>query len=112
MVNKHPYLSHRFESYYSCSQQRAPLNIKPQQSARAHVGRRGGEAEAGLQESVQVNMIFSFDNVPELIYSLFRGIAKELNTFWRKNDKYKPSTQRNCQYFCQRDDQQKIVSFL
>ena len=21
MVNKHPYLSHRFESYYSCSQQ-------------------------------------------------------------------------------------------
>ena len=61
MVNKHPYLSHRFESYYSCSQQRAPLNIKPQQSARAHVGRRGGEAEAGLQESVQVNMIFSFD---------------------------------------------------
>ena len=112
MVNKHPYLSHRFESYYSCSQQRAPLNIKPQQSARAHVGRRGGEAEAGLQESVQVNMIFSFDNVPELIYSLFRGIAKELNTFWRKNDKYKPSTQRNCQYFCQRDDQQKIVSFV
>ena len=112
MVNKHPYLSHRFESYYSCSQQRAPLNIKLQQSARAHVGRRGGEAEAGLQESVQVNMIFSFDNVPELICSLFRGIAKELNTFWRKNDKYKPSTQRNCQYFCQRDDQQKIVSFL
>ena len=46
------------------------------------------------------------------IYSLFRGIAKELNTFWRKNDKYKPSTQRNCQYFCQRDDQQKIVSFV
>ena len=40
----------------------------------------------------------------------FRAIAKELNTFWRKNDKYKPSTQRNCQYFCQRDDQQKIVS--
>ena len=112
MVNKHPYLSHRFESYYSYSQQRAPLNIKPQQSARAHVGRRGGEAEAGLQESVQVNMIFSFDNIPELIFPLFRGIAKELNTFWRKNDKYKPSTQRNCQYFCQRDDQQKIVSFL
>ena len=91
---------------------RAPLNIKPQQSTRAHAGRRGGEAEAGLQESVQVNMIFSFDNVPELIHSLFRGIAKELNTFWRKNDKYKPSTQRNCQYFCQRDDQQKIVSFV
>ena len=44
------------------------------------------------------------------MFSLFRGIAKELNTFWRKNDKYKPSTQRNCQYFCQRDDQQKIVS--
>jgi len=40
----------------------------------------------------------------------YRGIAKELNTFWRKNDKYKPSTQRNCQYFCQRDDQQKIVN--
>ena len=40
---------------------RAPLNIKPQQSTRAHAGRRGGEAEAGLQESVQVNMIFSLD---------------------------------------------------
>merc|ERR1711863_92085 len=40
----------------------------------------------------------------------YRGIAKELNTFWRKNDTYKPSTQRNCQYFCHRDDQQKIVN--
>lgn len=41
---------------------------------------------------------------------MFRAIARELNTFWRKNDKYKPSTQRNSQYFCQKDDRQKIVS--
>jgi len=40
----------------------------------------------------------------------YRAIARELNTFWRKNDKYKPSTQRNSQYFCQKDDRQKIVS--
>ena len=42
---------------------------------------------------------------------MFRAIARELNTFWRKNDKYKPSTQRNSQYFCQKDDRQKIVSY-
>ena len=56
-------------------------------------------------------ILFASMYVPDLTSSIpFRGIAKELNTFWRKNDKYKPSTQRNCQYFCQRDDQQKIVS--
>jgi len=40
----------------------------------------------------------------------YRAIAKELNTFWRKNDKYKPKTERNSQYFCEKDERQKIVS--
>ena len=39
----------------------------------------------------------------------YRDLAKSLNTFWRKNDRYKPVTTRNTAFFCERDDRQKVT---
>ena len=42
--------------------------------------------------------------------SKFKQLTRSLNGFWKKSDKFKPLTIRNSQYFCERDDRQKVVS--
>ena len=41
---------------------------------------------------------------------VYKNLAKDLNMFWKKNEKFKPLTQRNGQYFCEKDERQKVVS--
>lgn len=40
----------------------------------------------------------------------FKDIAKDLNSFWKKNDRFKPLTTRNTAFFCQKDERQKVVN--
>ena len=40
----------------------------------------------------------------------FKDVAKDLNSFWKKSDRFKPLTTRNSSFFCQKDDRQKVVN--
>lgn len=40
----------------------------------------------------------------------FTELTRNLNRCWKKSDKFKPLTIRNNQYFCERDERQKVVS--
>ena len=40
----------------------------------------------------------------------YKELARELNTHWKKNDRFKPRTIRNGQFFCEKDERQKVVS--
>jgi len=40
----------------------------------------------------------------------YRSLAKQLNIFWKKNERFKPLTVRNNQYYCEAGSRQKVVS--
>jgi len=42
--------------------------------------------------------------------TIYKNLAKRLNTYWRKSEQFKPQTRRNGAYFCEREPNQKIVN--
>ena len=54
---------------------------------------------------------FDLELLQEKFYkSKFKELTRSLNRCWKKSDKFKPLTIRNNQYFCERDERQKVVS--
>ncbi|XP_023335344.1 uncharacterized protein LOC111706663 [Eurytemora carolleeae] len=42
--------------------------------------------------------------------SLYKKLARELNQFWKRSDRWEPTVTRNSMFFCQKQKNQKIVS--
>ena len=63
-----------------------------------------------LAEFVDINQLDSEESSKNSFKLKYRDIARDLNTYWKKNDRYKPLTIRNGQFFCERDERQKVVS--
>ena len=54
--------------------------------------------------------IESEENCKNYFKLKYKDLVRELNTHWKKNDRFKPRTIRNSQFFCEKDERQKVVS--
>lgn len=67
-----------------------------------------------LEEFVDVDLLERQDLLQQSVRNSFklkyRDVAKDLNNYWKKNDRFRPLTIRNGQYFCEKDERQKVVS--
>jgi len=42
--------------------------------------------------------------------NLYKNLARDLNNYWKRSDRYEPTVTRNLKYFCAKLENQKIVS--
>ena len=63
-----------------------------------------------LADFVDIVALDSEETAKNTFKLQYKNIARDLNTYWKKNDRFKPLTIKNSQYFCEKDERQKVVS--
>jgi len=63
-----------------------------------------------LADFVDIVALDSEDTPKNYLKLQYKNIARDLNAYWKKSDRFKPLTIKNSQYFCEKDERQKVVS--